>query len=99
MECLMRRRIITLSLIVLGAGLAFSVSSMIVKPSAKPKYARHITVTADLSALARKLDDYKAAHGQYPTTAQGLRAVIASATDPWGSAYVYRGPGILNPNG
>ena len=64
---------------------------------------------AQVDAFAKALDTYRLDIGRYPTTEQGLNAlVVAPATetrwrgpylgkavpnDPWGRAYVYRAPG------
>lgn len=64
---------------------------------------------AQVEAFARALDTYRLEVGQYPTTEEGLNALLtkpASAakwngpylqkavpSDPWGRAYLYRAPG------
>ena len=63
----------------------------------------------DVNALGTALYVYQVDYGVYPTTAQGLNALITPAaglkvwhgpyyqaplpSDPWGHAYVYRSPG------
>jgi len=57
--------------------------------------ARHAKAAADLAALTHALERHRLAAGAYPTTAEGLDALVASAAvdalprDPWGNAYVY----------
>ena len=64
---------------------------------------------AQVASLAKALDMYRVDVGRYPTTEQGLAALIAAPTnepkwhgpylqkaappDPWGRAYVYKSPG------
>lgn len=64
---------------------------------------------AQIEAFARALDAYRLDTGQYPTSEEGLAALLtkpanarkwngpylqkAVPVDPWGNAYVYRSPG------
>jgi general secretion pathway protein G len=64
---------------------------------------------AQVASLAKALDIYRVDVGHYPTTEEGLAALIAAPTnepkwhgpylqkaappDPWGRAYVYKSPG------
>lgn len=64
---------------------------------------------AQVEAFARALDAYRLDVGQYPTTEEGLGALLSKPTsarkwhgpylqkavplDPWGNAYTYRSPG------
>lgn len=64
---------------------------------------------AQLDALDKALQSYRIDTGRFPTTAQGLRALVTAAPeeprwrgpylqgevplDPWGSPYQYRYPG------
>lgn len=80
-----------------------------------PKYfsqlgqSEHKVARAQVDAFSKALDTYRLDNGQYPTTAQGLAALVArpaGATrwngpylgkavplDPWGHPYRYRQPG------
>jgi general secretion pathway protein G len=80
-----------------------------------PKYFAQIgksevkTAKAQIVALEKALDQYRLDTGHYPTTEQGLSALVtkpaneqkwdgpyltkAVPTDPWGNAYVYKSPG------
>ena len=67
------------------------------------------TARAQMQAFSRALDQYRLDVGRYPTTEQGLNALLARPgdepkwngpylqnavpLDPWGKAYVYRSPG------
>lgn len=80
-----------------------------------PKYFQQIgksevkTARAQISALEQALDQYRLDLGQYPTTEQGLTALMKNSdnqprwagpylkkevpNDPWGKPYQYRMPG------
>jgi general secretion pathway protein G len=67
------------------------------------------TAKAQVDAFSKALDAYRIDTGRYPTTEQGLNALLlapagvtrwngpylskAVPTDPWGRAYLYRAPG------
>ena len=80
-----------------------------------PKYFAQIgksevkAAKAQIESLGKALDQYRLDSGHYPTTEQGLNALItkpanetkwdgpylvkAVPPDPWGRAYVYKSPG------
>lgn len=65
---------------------------------------------AQIDAFGKALDQYRLDTGRYPTTEQGLQALVAKPTDeprwdgpylkkavphdPWGAAYQYKRPGV-----
>lgn len=57
----------------------------------------------DLHTLENCLDLYKIDKGRYPSTEEGLQAVVAAGKckpqlkDPWGHNYVYLNPGQVHP--
>lgn len=67
------------------------------------------TTRAQIDAFEKALDQYRLDTGRYPTTEQGLNALMAKPDsepkwagpylkkavpdDPWGGKYVYRSPG------
>lgn len=67
------------------------------------------TAKAQIEGLGRALDTYRLDVGRYPSTEQGLNALVAKPAeepkwngpylqkavppDPWGAAYIYRSPG------
>lgn len=60
-------------------------------------------VRADIQSIRRMLSSYKEANEYYPSTDQGLRALVPRFTeevpkDAWGTAYIYRCPGKRDPN-
>ncbi|MCK5580305.1 MAG: type II secretion system major pseudopilin GspG [Candidatus Omnitrophica bacterium] len=81
--------------------------------------ARRAAAQADIDAnLSAALDMYEMDNGKYPTTEQGLQALVTEPAsspvprnwkgsylkkkkvpqDPWGNTYVYRSPGMHNPD-
>jgi general secretion pathway protein G len=66
---------------------------------AKIKQAR-----TDLHTIENCLDLYKVDKGRYPTTEEGLAAVVAAGKckaqikDPWKHDYVYLYPGVVHPD-
>jgi general secretion pathway protein G len=80
-----------------------------------PKYFDQIgkseikTAWAQINALGKALDQYRIDTGHYPTSEQGLNALMQSPNnepkwagpylikkvplDPWGKAYLYKSPG------
>ncbi|BDG08982.1 type II secretion system major pseudopilin GspG [Anaeromyxobacter paludicola] len=67
--------------------------------------ARIKQAKADLHTLENCLDLYKIDKGRYPTTEEGLQAVVAAGKcknqlkDPWSHDYVYLYPGQVHPDG
>ena len=67
------------------------------------------TAKAQIEGLGKALDTYRLDTGHYPTTEQGLNALVVKPNDeskwngpylqkqvppdPWGNAYIYRSPG------
>lgn len=56
---------------------------------------------ADISTYLSALQLYKINKGQYPSTQQGLQALLETGVtkivkDPWGRDYIYRFPGKTN---
>ena len=60
--------------------------------------ARHTKAIADMKAIEQALNLYRLDTGAYPTTQQGLEALVQRPTtppvprtpvDPWGNPYVY----------
>ncbi|HZZ85727.1 MAG TPA: type II secretion system major pseudopilin GspG [Anaeromyxobacteraceae bacterium] len=67
--------------------------------------ARIKQAKADLHTLENCLDLYKIDKGHYPSTEEGLQAVVAAGKcknqlkDPWNHDYVYLYPGQAHPDG
>ncbi len=65
---------------------------------------------AQIESFGKALDQYRLDSGHYPTTEQGLQALVVKPTDepkwdgpylkkgipqdPWGNAYTYKRPGV-----
>ena len=80
-----------------------------------PKYFAQIgksevkTTRAQIDALGKAIDQYRLDVGRYPTTEEGLAALVTKPAnlpkwdgpylaknvplDPWGNAYIYKSPG------
>ena len=80
------------------------------------EYSRRVRVQGDIQGITTQLKLYESMNGFYPTTDQGLRALVAQPDtdpkpsrwlqlfdkipkDPWQTDYIYRCPGLKNPNG
>lgn len=76
----------------------------------RPDQARTVAARQDIGALMQALKLYRLDHGRYPTSEQGLQALVgvpnAGQTkpqrsymdrlpnDPWGTPYQYLNPGV-----
>ena len=80
------------------------------------EYSRKVRVQGDIQGITTQLKLYQSMNGFYPTTDQGLQALVAQPDtdpkpsrwlqlfdkipkDPWQTDYIYRCPGLKNPNG
>jgi general secretion pathway protein G len=117
-KALVRRRnaAFTLLEIMMVVGIiALLLSAAIYKMAPSMDIAKRVRVEGDLSALRTSLLSYSGLNGFYPTTEQGLQALVTQPTsepmpsrwmqfredvpkDPWGTPYIYRCPGIKDPN-
>jgi general secretion pathway protein G len=67
--------------------------------------ARKSTAKADVTSMKTALVMFNAKNGGYPTTEQGLQALVTAKLrdevpkDPWGQTYNYEAPGKHNPDG
>ncbi len=78
----------------------------------RSEQARITAVLADIATLELALESFEIDTGRYPTTEEGLRALIQEPanvrqwngpyirrgvpSDPWGNPYQYRQPGVHN---
>src|ERR1051326_2757929 len=100
---------IVVSIIVILLGLAISRMGNPIAPT------KAVAVRADIQSIGTQLMQYNAMNGFYPTTEQGIQALVTRADsdprptrwyqlfkdvpkDPWGTPYIYRCPGIKNPD-
>jgi general secretion pathway protein G len=81
----------------------------------RPDRAKTAAAASDIANLGVALGAFEVDCGRYPTSEEGLRALIdrpadakgwagpylkkGAAKDPWGNPYVYRCPGRHNPQG
>lgn len=99
-----------LVLVILGV-LAALVVPRFVK---RGEQARNTAAAADLSLIGTQLNAFEVDCGRYPTTEDGLQALLEPRgairgwkgpylermpKDPWGNPYIYRCPGQHNANG
>ena len=66
--------------------------------------AKATQIRADIQGLRTSLLAYNGMNGRYPTTEQGLTALVPRLIekvprDSWGTEYIYRCPGLKNPGG
>lgn len=74
----------------------------------RPDQARRVAAQQDISGLMQALKLYRLDNGRYPSTAQGLQALVQRPegarnwrpyldrmpNDPWGHPYQYLNPGV-----
>ncbi len=76
----------------------------------RPDQARTVAARQDIGALMQALKLYRLDHGRYPTSEQGLEALVGEPNagqtkpqrsymdhlpnDPWGTPYQYLNPGV-----
>lgn len=81
----------------------------------RSQQARETAAKADISSLETAVGAFEIDNGRYPTTEEGLQALLTAPAnaegwrgpylsrglprDPWGNGYVYRYPGQKNPDG
>jgi general secretion pathway protein G len=96
--------------------IAILMGAAIYKLGGNVEYARAQAVSTDIQSIGTQLRLYESMNGFFPTTEQGLQALVAQPEseprperwyqlfkelplDPWHKPYIYRSPGIMNPNG
>jgi len=87
--------------------------STMVVPNLFKKQVRAYQIKAgnDISAMASELELYRLDNFSYPTSSEGLRALVTNPgksnwsgylnklpKDPWGNDFQYQSPGTRNPN-
>ena len=65
----------------------------------RPDTARLVKAQSDIRAIESALNLYKLDNFDYPTTDEGLEALVPKyidrlANDPWGNPYLYLSPGL-----
>jgi general secretion pathway protein G len=85
------------------------------KITGQSKHAKVVAAQTQIASFDTALDQFEIACGRYPTTSEGLYALLQAPTDapdwngpylknnvpldPWGNEYQYRCPGQYNPDG
>ncbi len=79
----------------------------------KPEQARRTKAKVDIRSIQQALAMFKTDTGRFPTTAEGLPALVANPgargynqngylervpTDPWGNRFIYLSPGVHTPD-
>jgi general secretion pathway protein G len=99
--------LIELMIVVVILGLL--ATTVMPKILSKPDQARQTKAAVDIRSIQSALAMFKTDTGRFPTTAEGLGALVANPglkgfdsdgylervpTDPWGNPYVYISPGL-----
>jgi general secretion pathway protein G len=95
--------------------LAVLAAVVVPKFTNRTEQARITAAKTDISNIEGALDTFEVDNGRYPSTEEGLRALVEAPAgmqnwrgpyikrgipnDPWGNAYVYRYPGAKNASG
>lgn len=111
-----RRRGFTLiELLLVLVILAVLAAVVVPKFTSRSEQARTTAAQTDISSLETALDAFEVDTGRFPSSDEGLGALVAAPgsvqnwrgpyikrglpKDPWGNAYIYRYPGQQNANG
>ncbi|MEN6426513.1 MAG: type II secretion system major pseudopilin GspG [Phycisphaerales bacterium] len=99
--------LIELMIVVVILGLL--ATTVMPKILSKPDQARRTKAMVDIRSVQSALAMFKTDTGRFPTTAEGLQALVANPglkgfdpdgylekvpTDPWGNRYIYISPGL-----
>jgi len=99
--------LIELMIVVVILGLLSTI--IVPKIMNRPEQARRVKAQAEIRNIQSALRLFKTDTGDYPTTSQGLQALVTNPgvrnysdeayldqvpTDPWGNPYVYLSPGV-----
>jgi general secretion pathway protein G len=94
--------------------LAVLAAIIVPKFSGRTEQARVAAAKSDIAAIDLQLDAFEVDAGRYPSTEEGLAALMTPPTtvkswhgpylkkppiDPWGRPYIYRYPGQINTSG
>ena len=94
--------------------LATLAAIVVPKFTRRSEQAKLTAATTEISHIALALDTFEVDCGRYPTTEEGLKALVEQPSnadgwhgvyldrepkDPWGKPYVYRYPGQHNTSG
>jgi general secretion pathway protein G len=102
-----------IELVVVMTIIAILAGAVVLQVTNRTEHAKRARAIQDIATFETALDLYKIDNGSPPTTEQGLQALRTKPNDatnwngpyikkppidPWGTEYVYRYPGQLNPD-
>ncbi|RYG35585.1 type II secretion system protein GspG [bacterium] len=107
-----RRAFTLIELMVVILILAILAALIVPKIIGRAGDAKIAKAKSDLASLSNALDTYRLDNGSYPSSEEGLQALInqpsgasgwkgpyvKAALDPWGAPYEYEYPGTNGPN-
>ncbi|MCY3023877.1 MAG: type II secretion system major pseudopilin GspG [Planctomycetota bacterium] len=95
--------------------LAVLAAVVVPKFTKRSEQARVAAATTDIANLGTALDAFEIDTGRYPSSDEGIKALMEQPSnakdwkgpylkrlvlnDPWGNPYIYRSPGQHNPSG
>jgi len=104
-----RRGFTLIELMIVVVILGLLATTIMPRILSRPDQARQATAAVDIRALQSALALFKTDTGRFPTTAEGLPALVTNPglkgydsdgyldrvpTDPWGNSYIYISPGL-----
>lgn len=104
-----RRGFTLIELMVVVVILGILATLVVPKVMSKPEQARRTKAAVDIRSIQTALNMFKADTSRFPTTAEGLQALVVNPgikgytadgylervpTDPWGKKYLYISPGV-----
>jgi len=105
----MARGFTLIELMIVVVILGLLATTVMPKILSKPDQARRTKAMVDIRSIQSALALFKTDTGRFPTTAEGLRALVSNPgltgydpegylekvpTDPWGHPYIYLSPGL-----
>lgn len=109
-----RRGFTLIELLLVMVILAVLAAIVVPKFTSRSEQARKTAAGQDISAFELALDSFEVDNGHYPSSDEGLGALVTQPSDasnwhgpylkevkndPWGHPYIYRYPGQHNTNG
>ena len=109
LQCALRRGFTLIELMIVVVILGLLATIVMPKILSRPEQARRIKAMADIRNIQSALALFKTDTGRFPTTSEGLQALVTNPgikgynsdgyldkfpLDPWGNRYVYISPGL-----
>jgi len=104
-----RRGFTLIELMIVVVILGLLATTVMPKILSRPEQARQAKAAVDVRSIQSALALFKTDTGRFPTTAEGLQALVTNPglkgydsdgyldrlpTDPWGNSYIYISPGL-----